>query len=204
MNLNKLILIGTFFDVKHLTLCPNTLTILLALKKQSMKTKTIALILTLIFFSIGCEKTTLENMDVKTYVKLLKSGEFDFNNSNGLPDLPPFKSTDIPELLKYADDNQIITKYPHNPISSLIGEDPRLGVLVLWTVESIRLSPNGPSGRFPSLIPGFWNKKLQEPADVNIVHSLASQAYKTWWISNPDFEHLKLINPIENTDYGWR
>ena len=162
-----------------------------------MKTKTFLLILSLIFLLTGCEKIALDNMSVRKYIKLLKSDSYDYN------DLPAFNSSDIQELLKYADDDQIITKYPHNPISSLIGEDPRLGVLVLWTVESIRLSPNGPIGRFPSSIPGFWNIKIQEPVDINIVHPLVSQAYKTWWNLNTDFEQLKLINPLENTDYSW-
>jgi len=162
-----------------------------------MKTKTFFLIISLIFVATGCEKITLDNMSVNKYIKLLKSDSYDYN------DLPAFISSDIPELLKYADDGQIITKYPHNPISSLIGEDPRLGVLVLWTVESIRLSPNGPIGRFPSSIPGFRNKTIQGPLDINIVHPLVSQAYKTWWNSSIDFEQLKLINPLENTDYTW-
>ena len=161
--------------------------------------KTITLIFSMLFvFITGCEKITLNNMSVKKYINLLKSDSYDYN------DLPAFDSSDIPELLKYVDSYQIITKYPHNPISSLIGENPRLGIFVLWTIESIRLSPNGPFGRFPSMFPSFWNKELQEPADVNIAHSIATQAYKIWWESNTNFEQLKLINPLVNTDYGWQ
>jgi hypothetical protein len=151
----------------------------------------------------SCEKTTLDNMDVKTYVKLLKSGNYDFNNSNGLPDLPPFKSTDIPELLTYANDVQIITKYPHNPISSYIGPDPRLGIFILWTIESIRLTADKPFGRFPSMSPTLRIKGSEQIADVIIAHPIAYEAYLEWWNLNIDFEQLRNKNPLENTNYLW-
>jgi hypothetical protein len=150
-----------------------------------------------------CEKTTLDNLDVKTYVKLLKSGNFDYNNSNGLPDLPPFKPADIPELFKYANEVQIITKYPHNPISSYIGPDPRLGILILWTIESIRLNGDRPFGRFPSMSPTLRIKGSEQTADVNLAHPVAYQAYLVWWNSNIDFEQIRNKNPLENTNYLW-
>ena len=168
-----------------------------------MKTKTFALICSLIFVPLSCEKTTLDNMSVRTYVKLLKSGNYDFNNSKGLPDLPPFKSTDIPELLTYANEVQIITQYPHNPISSYIGPDPRLGVFILWTIESIRINGNRSFGRFPSMSPTLGSKGSQQLADVNTAHPIVYQAYLDWWNSNNDFEQLRNINPLENTNYTW-
>jgi len=168
-----------------------------------MKTSTFALFITLFFVLTGCEKTTLENMDVKTYVKLLKSGDFDFNNSKGLPDLPPFQSTDIPELLKYANEEQIITKYPHNPISSYIGPDPRLGVLILWTIESIKINDDRPYGRFPTMHPTIRTKFSELAADVNVAHPIVYQSYLTWWNSNSNFEEIRDIDPLENTDYAW-
>ena len=162
-----------------------------------MNSKTLIFSL-LIVLMTGCEKVTPDNMSVRKYINLLKSDSYIYN------DLPAFSPGDIPELLKYADDDKIITKYPINPISSFIGEDPRPGIFVLWTIESIRLSSNGPSGRFPSLTPGLWNAELQEPADVSIAHPVVSQAYKSWWDPDINYELLKSINPLENTGYGWR
>lgn len=165
------------------------------------------MILTLIFVSTSCEKTNLNNMNVKTYLKLLKSGSYDFNDSNGLPNLPPFEPKDIPELLTYANDTYIVTKYPHNPISSYIGPDPRLGIFVLWTIESIRLSSPGIDhfwGRFPSQSPTLMFKGSVLTIDVETAHKTASKAYLNWWNSSADFEQIKNINPLENTDYGWR
>jgi hypothetical protein len=143
---------------------------------------TVLVIIMIVSALTSCEKTTLDNMDVKTYVKLLKSGNYDFNNSNGLPDLPPFKSTDIPELLTYANDVQIITK---------------------WTVESIRLTADKPFGRFPSMSPTLRIKGSEQIADVIIAHPIAYEAYLDWWNSNIDFKQLRNKNPLVNTNYSW-
>lgn len=173
-----------------------------------MKTKTLIMILALIFVSTSCEKTTLNNINVKTYIKLLKSGSYDLKGSNGLPDLPPFEPKEIPELLTYATDKQIITGFPHNPISSFFEPDCRLGIYVLWTIESVRQVSTGvnrPLGRFPSLNPILGNKTSGSyyTVDNDTIHQVAFRAYQDWWNSNDDFEQIKNINPLENTNYGW-
>lgn len=84
---------------------------------------------------ISCDKKDNEdtnNLDVKTYIELLKSNRYDSIN------LPAFSYKDIPALLQYRNETQIISNFPHNPISSLIGPDCKLGIYVLWTIESIR------------------------------------------------------------------
>lgn len=168
-----------------------------------MKTKTFVFFITIIFISSSCEKPTLENMDVKTFVKLLKTGDFDFKNSMGLPDLPPFQSTDIPELLKFANEDQIIKKYPQNPISSYIGPDPKLGVFILWTIESIKIADDRPYGRFPTMHPTIRIRFTELAADVNVAHPTVYQAYVDWWNSDTDFEQIRDIDPLENTDFAW-
>jgi hypothetical protein len=160
------------------------------------------MILILTFCVTSCEKITLENMTVKKYIHLLKSGSYDFI------ELPPFDSGDIPELLKYIDDNQIIKNFPVNPSSSLIGPDCKLGVYALWTIESIRVCSivaDGHPFRFPSGNPILIFKIADSGVpDNDIAHQTVSNAYKDWWNSNNDFQQIKNTNPLENTDYRWR
>ena len=174
-----------------------------------MKTKIVLLLLTFVFISISCEKDTVDNITVKEYVKLLKSGNYNLQNSNGFPDLPAFEPTDIPDLLSYANDKQIITNFPHNTLSSYFEPNCRLGVYVLWTIESIRLVSNDSKklflGRFPSLNPIIGIKEIcsYDTVDNDTIHQATVQAYTNWWNSNSDFEQIKGINPLEDTIYGW-
>jgi hypothetical protein len=161
-----------------------------------------------IFVSTSCEKTSDDNISIRTYIKQLKSGSYNLQNAKKLPDLPAFEPADIPELLVYADDKQIITGFPHNPLSSYFEPDCRLGVYILWTIESIRLVSNGKNlalGRFPSLNPIIGVKGIgsYDTIDNDTIHQATVQAYNNWWNSNSDFEQIKTINPLENTIYGW-
>jgi hypothetical protein len=150
---------------------------------------------------MSCEKITLENMSVKKYIKLLKSGSYDFI------DLPPFDSKDIPELLKYVDDTQIIKNFPINLSSSLHVPECELGIYTLWTIESIRVCSivaDAHPFRFPSATPLLRFKIADSGVvDNEIAHPAASEAYKDWWNSNNDFQLIKNTNPLENTEYKW-
>jgi hypothetical protein len=166
-----------------------------------MKTRTI-IILIFVFFMTSCEKVTLENMSVKKYISLLKSGSYDFIG------LPPFDSKNIPELLKYADDDQLIKDFPINPTSSFVGPDCKLGVYVLWTIESIRvcsvIADQFPF-RYPSGNPILIFKNSNTGIfDNQIAHQTAVKVYRDWWSSNSDFHQIKNINPLDATDYRWR
>jgi len=101
--------------------------------------KTIKILILIGFFAglLSCSKDDTEeinNPDVETYIELLKANQYDSFK------LPEFSSNDIPALMKYINDNSVVNKFPHNPISSYAPPSPdyRLGVLVLWTIESIR------------------------------------------------------------------
>ena len=111
-----------------------------------MKT-TIKFLLLVVFAAIyGCERKA-DNEEVKTYIESLLSGEYVSY------ELPVFTATDIPDLLNYRDVTTIITKFPRNPISSYYQSECRLGVYVLWTIESIRKVESGNSDlimRLPS------------------------------------------------------
>lgn len=159
-------------------------------------------ILILALFVTSCEKITLENMSVKKYISLLKSGDYNYI------ELPPFDSQDIPELLKYTNDNTLITNFPINPNSSFIGPDCKLGIYALWTIESIRVCSivaDAHPFRFPSGNPILMFKDPGSGTlDSDLAHQTAATAYQDWWDSNSDFQQIKNINPLDNTDYRWR
>ena len=166
-----------------------------------MKSRAAILFIIALFLS-GCEKISLETMSVKKYISLLKSESYQFI------ELPPFDPDDIPELLKYADENQILKHYPVNPVSSLSSGDCRLGVYVLWTIESVRkcsVSGDEDFFRFPTLNP-ILIFRISGNGQINekTAHQAASQAYKEWWNSNKDFNAIKNIDPLGDTPYTWR
>lgn len=172
-----------------------------------MKTLNYIIILVFIVGLVACDKNDKEairNPDVETYIDLLKSNRYDSLN------LPAFTFRDIPELLQYRDENQVITNFPHNPISSLWEAECKLGIYVLWTIESIRavaINSENLIMRFPSQNPILAHRDsvgLFLVSDT-VSHTIVADAYHSWWENNKnkDFDDFKNIDPLENTDYGW-
>jgi hypothetical protein len=156
---------------------------------------------------ISCDKNEPEkasNITVEKYIELLKSNSYDSLN------LPSFSSTDIPALLEYRNETQIITNFPHNPISSLFYPECTLRMYVLWTIESIRTVSTDSKYlilRFPSQNPVF---ALRNSTEFHLItdtesENIAAQAYFNWWENNKqiDFDEFKFIDPLINTDYRW-
>ena len=151
---------------------------------------------------VGCEKRNQINLAVENYIDLLKSGQY-----NSLR-LPAFTPADIPALLMYRNEEQIITDFPNNPISSLWDPECRLGVYVLWTIESVRAT----SINSEYLIMGFPSQNpvlaLRDTEGLDLVkdkksHEMAAGAYYDWWYSENDFYKIKYIDPLITTNYQW-
>jgi hypothetical protein len=157
--------------------------------------------LSLVFGLIGCAKQKDKN-DVDTYIYQLKS------NSYKSSELPAFLPNQIPFLLQYSDDSTIITNFPHNGISSLWAPECRLGMYVLWTIESIRaveIKSEYLIGRFPSQNPIL---ALRNSTELKLVNDKLSQieaakAYHDWWYTNMIMSATLKIDPLENTKYRW-
>ena len=173
------------------------------------KMKTLKLIIVLVIFTIliSCdhkEVTLTSNTAVENYIRLLKTNRYD---SLSLPD---FTSNDIPALLIYRNETQIITNFPHNGISSLFMPDCTLGMYVLWTIESIRavaIHSNQLIGRFPSQNPIL---SLRDSTTLKLVYNdlslkIAAESYFKWWenYKHTDFEVFKNIDPLSGTSYKW-
>jgi len=161
----------------------------------------ILIIITLCFAS--CEKQDANNIDVETYIELLKSGKYEEF------ELPAFTSIDIPALLEYRNDTVTITDFPHNGISSLYAPDCKLGMYVLWTIESIRavyIESENLIGRFPSQNPILQTKNYYETPLLTTSSSsqiVAAKAYNDWWWTGLILESKMEIDPLESTDYEW-
>ena len=155
----------------------------------------------------SCDKSDLDvktDLKVEKYIELLRANKYDSMN------LPEFTYQDIPVLLKYRNETQIINNFPRNPISSLYGPNCKLGMYVLWTVESIRavaINSKYLIMRFPSQNSIL---ALRSTTDLNLVysdesHQVAAKAYFDWWENNKqkDFDAFKNVDPLESTDYKW-
>jgi hypothetical protein len=166
-----------------------------------MRLPIILIILTTVFGLIGCEKQ-VDNPEVETYINQLKS------NSYESPELPAFQPSDIPALLNYRNETMVITNFPHNGISSLWAPDCKLGMYVLWTIESIRaveIKSEYLIGRFPSQNPIL---ALRASTELKLVYDDKSQneaakAYYDWWHSIHIFKDKMKIDPLKDTDYRW-
>lgn len=129
-------------------------------------------------------------------------------------ELPDFSPEAIPALLEYADDSTSVSVFPRNGLSSFYQPEVSLGMLALWTVESIRVrdlvasTPRG-FGRFPSLNPalGLRASPVLELAISYETQLGAARAYRSWWDSRilmgGDFEKLRRIDPLAGTAWCW-
>lgn len=171
-----------------------------------MKTLKILIFCVSLFSIVGCDKDEseeLKNLDVEKYVEQLKKGEYESF------DVPEFTYKDLPALLEYRNENQIITDFPHNGISSLWMPECSLGMYILWTIESIRavaIDSEFLIGRFPSQNPIIQQR--EEPFDLesgNEIQKMISKAYYDWWEDNKhkNFDNFKNIDPLSDLDYRW-
>jgi hypothetical protein len=149
----------------------------------------------------GCEKQT-DRPEVDAYINKLKSGTYDAY------ELPAFSLSDISALLKYRNETTIITDFPRNPISSFMQKECKLGMVVLWTIESVRSVESGSEyliGRFPSQNPVL---ALRDAPELNMIfddqsHKEAAKAYYSWWNSFYPFQDKVRIDPLKKTKYMW-
>jgi hypothetical protein len=172
-----------------------------------MKTTKYMFVISILISLISCNKNDYEKVnrtDVEKYVESLKSNSYDSLN------LPAFTYTDIPALLQYRNETQIITKFPHNPISSFYGTECTLGVYILWTIESIRaVSINSEFliERFPSQNSILAQRNSEELVLVSDQTSqdIAAKAYYDWWENNrlKNYNEFKNLDPLKGTAYKW-
>ena len=160
----------------------------------------------LILVLSGCkdDATPSTDMDVESYIELLRTDQYQ------LETLPNFTPDDIPALLAYRNETDAISVFPRNPISSFYMEDCQLGMLVLWTIESIRavsIQSEEVVMNFPSLNPILRARDKDELEFISESTTLeeAAVAYHDWWQSNQgkDFTDFLELDPLDGTKYTW-
>lgn len=150
---------------------------------------------------LSCEKNDIK-YNADEYMDKVKSETY---SDMFLPDLEP---QDISSLLKYRDDKTILKKFPTNPISSLIGDSVTVGIIALWTIESIRISElNGDTSaykRFPSLNPMILDTNSIFTNKFSLQDNVAKRYYN-WWSQTDLSQVEKLqINPLQGSRFVWR
>ncbi len=150
---------------------------------------------------MSCEKNANSDRAVE-FIEKVKTGTFDAMF------LPDFEPSDIPTLLSYRNDKTVLLKYPTNPVSSFVFDTVTVGIIALWTIESIRVCElNGDSlefNRFPSL-----NPRLIDTANFAVnkfeIQDRGSKLYYNWWhqVGLELNEKLK-INPLDGSSNKWK
>ncbi len=158
------------------------------------------------YFIVGCNDNSLQesgNLNVENYIRLLRAEQYDSMS------VPAFTYQDIPALLSYRNEKQLISNFPRNPISSYCTSQCRLGIYVLWTIESIRLVSIGSKYlvmRFPlqNAILALKNSDFGLVTD-DASHESAANAYYLWWESNRrrNFVDFAKVDPLATTNYKW-
>lgn len=142
--------------------------------------------------------------DIDTLIFMLKANKFP-DRSN----LPLLSWEDIPHLLTIGNSTILINHYPICLISSSSQQDTFLGVVVLWFIESIRISQQSksydPLEAFPSWEPVIFNKNPLDDVSITGAMGIAYNAYLTWWqkAQNMDRDEACKINPLGNTNLTW-
>lgn len=147
-----------------------------------------------------------DTADVKRFVQQIKNGTFQQQSAEvDAAGLPLFSVSDIPELLRFAEDNTPIKGFPSLYISSVSSEYYRQSQCLIWIVEKIRI------GEYPSLSPRILKKENNEIIEVTdpIEIGLVVQKYKDWW-KKVESEQLEMSfgyfshNPLDGTPYMWQ
>ncbi len=120
-------------------------------------------------------------------------------------EVPEFTKEDIDDLLSYRNDDELITEFPRNLLSSFYQEEVSIGMYVLWIIESVRITENEnlDAFKFASL-----NPRVAELPSGNILNQVdvlpeVANAYDEWWNSTEDLEDKLNIDPLNTLVYFW-
>jgi len=138
----------------------------------------------------SCKKSDLDI--VEKFVQEVKADKGDPPNS-----LPDFQIDDIEALLKHAKDDQIVSRYPRPPHSSLFGEPVEVGFVMLYAIESILQQKEWP----------YLGIGVLDGLDFRIRVPLSEVLpfYQSWWATNKgkSAEEIRKTHPLAGSGLTW-
>ena len=155
--------------------------------------------ISLCFLFVCCNKKSIELSKVDTFINILKE------DRNERLEAPNLIVEDISELLKYRNDQKIISNFPRNPLSSFAMEEVTIGIYALWNIESIRIGEINSLDHylFASLNPRIIRVSTGELVNQSEILSEVATAYVIWWSSSLSLEEKIQTNPLERLDLSW-
>lgn len=148
---------------------------------------------------LSCDRQEAAPSVVEIFIKNLKEDKAETMETTEL------SSENISELLTHSDDEQNIYNFTRNPLSSFYLVEVKLGMYVLWTIESIRMKEID-DPRFylyASLNPRIISASSGELVDQDVILPDVSKAYFEWWNSSLLLEEKLQINPLDGLDLSW-
>lgn len=145
-------------------------------------------------FQADCrKKQTDASKASQQYISLLKADQYPKYDP-----IPRLGRDDIPYLIRYVSDSQVIHNFPIPLVSAYAWGPQQLGMVVMYTIESIRLQREYGVSSCPYIVDSM---DRQRPLDVK----LPAQLYMNWWEKNQDkgIDELKKLSPLEGTRMSW-
>ncbi|ASZ11712.1 DUF4943 domain-containing protein [Chitinophaga pendula] len=132
-------------------------------------------------------------MTAKQYVSLLKANKYPKYDL-----VPALRPADIAVLIQHVNDEQVIDNYPIPAMSAAQHGPQQVGMIVLYTIESIRLERKQGASTRPY---------ISDTADPKRRPSLQEVApyYVRWWEHHKDNDAaaLKQSSPLAGTTLTW-
>lgn len=112
--------------------------------------------------------------------------------------LPAFNRSHIGDLMQHASDQQMVSDYPRPMYSSYYGGPIEVGLVMLYTIEAVRLQVDWPS----IAVRVFDEQDLSREVPLSEVLPY----YKDWWAENKgkSAAALKTIDPLEGSGLTWQ
>ncbi|MEC3881617.1 DUF4943 family protein [Parapedobacter sp. 10938] len=149
-------------------------------------------IVLLLLTASSCKKSNTAGPElVERFVKEVKAERYEEIM------LPEFDASHIDELMRHASDNQMVAIYPHPSYSSYYGGPVAVGLVMLYTIEAVRLQVEWPS----STVRVFDQQDLSREVPLSEVLPY----YKKWWTENKGKSAAELMeaDPLDGSGLTW-
>ena len=138
-------------------------------------------------------KDDYQDMSADQYISLLIANKYPKYHL-----IPRLNKADIPVLLKNAGNNTLIDNYPLPSFSAANHGKQKAGMIILYTIESIRTQKENGIATHPYISD---TTDLQRKVGLEELVPL----YNSWWEQhkNKTAEELKNTDPLAGTPFRW-